>query len=166
MTCRFKLPSRVSALTFGHDSASNLIVHAIGSAGEEEYLVNKIGDYQGSRPLFSEEDTEWILEVDADGFWTINVMSAQLAPAPITALQGSGAIGSDLFEPEAEEQVVYEFTHDGESNFIVHLICAGGEEFVQNEIGKVDGAAVVNFTAGPCMWDVDADGDWTIKQRE
>jgi len=72
---------------------------------------------------------------------------------------------SGLFLPTKEGAVPFVFTHNGTSNFIVLVTCGGGTDYAQNEIGKVDGSAVVKFSDGPCLWDVQADGEWTISAK-
>ena len=43
--------------------------------------------------------------------------------------------------------------------------CAGGDDSVANEIGAVEGDVVVRFDTGPCVWEVQADGAWTIAPK-
>lgn len=69
---------------------------------------------------------------------------------------------SPLFSPSAQGPRPYRFTHDGQANFIVWLHCAGGDDLGQNEIGPLDVTSVVRFAQGPCLWEVRADGNWSI----
>ena len=79
-------------------------------------------------------------------------------------LSGHGDMVSDAFDPPSGP-VPYVVTHNGKRNFIVHLYCAGGEDYVANEIGAMDGQVVARFEDGPCIWAVQADGDWSIKPK-
>jgi len=47
----------------------------------------------------------------------------------------------------------------------VWLHCAGGDDLVANEIGPVSGETVVEFEQGPCLWEVQADGDWNVRPK-
>ncbi|MCK9150475.1 hypothetical protein [Methanobacterium alcaliphilum] len=55
--------------------------------------------------------------------------------------------------------------HDGESNFIIHLVNADDgstQEYVENEIGSVDNSRAFSIPAGEYLLDVQADGSWKI----
>ncbi len=129
----------------------------------EELLVNTIGDYEGIRPLFGEGS--YYFDIDADGRWTAKVEAIERQQSAARGISGNGDFVSGLFQPTEEGPVPFTFTHNGEGNFIVYLHCGGGTELVQNEIGSANGSSVVNFTEGPCLWDVQADGRWSIKPR-
>ena len=60
------------------------------------------------------------------------------------------------------------FAHDGARNFIVELRCGtAGAVFdvVQNRIGVFSGGSIVVIPPGPCFWEVQADGNWSLKPR-
>ncbi len=163
VTDPFYLRAPVNRIKFRHRGESNFIVHAFDPSGEEEYLVNVIGNYDGSVPLFGEG--EWYLEVDADGPWTARIEAVPMASKPVLSLSGSGDYVSDAFMPSRTGPVPYAFTHSGESNFIVHLYCGDEADYVQNEIGPVENSAVARFAEGPCLWEVNADGEWSIAPK-
>jgi len=144
--------------TFTHDGVSNFIVHTFRGA-EEDYLINDIGVYQGSRPLFGEEPI--VFDIDADGAWSIRIEWIGAGGQP--AFSGRGDAVSDLFDPPAVGP--WEFAHDGQSNFIVWYHCSGGSDGIQNEIGQVSASGVVAFEDGPCLWEVEADGNWSLTPR-
>lgn len=152
-------PCQVCRVTFTHDGTSNFIVHTFRGA-DEEYLVNAIGPYSGNRPLFGNEPI--LFDVDADGNWTIRIESVGLDG--LAPFSGRGDAVSDLFFflPGSS---AWEFSHDGQSNFIVWVHCSGGSDSVQNEIGPVDGSRAVAFDQPPCVWEVRADGNWSLKPR-
>jgi hypothetical protein len=157
----FKAPSAVSRVTFTHTGESNFIVTGFGPEGQEELLVNTIGDYEGTVPLFGEG--EWYLEIEADGRWTAEIEAVPFVEEPIERVEKSGDYVSPLFVPAETGPQPYHFTNTGEGNFIVSLYCAGGEDLVQNEIGRVDGSAVATFAEGPCLWVVQSDGRWILR---
>lgn len=160
----FTPPAGINRVILTHQGRSNFIVRTFAASGDEDGLVNEIGNYQGVRPLFS-TDAPYFFEVDADGSWTIRVEAMGLEPDAAQGLTGTGDHVSGVFDPARVGAVPYLFMHDGESNFIVHLYCAGGQDSVQNEIGAVNGSSVVRFAKGPCFWEVQADGNWSIQPK-
>ena len=153
-----ELPAGVYKAHFTHGGNANFIVKSY-QATTEDLLINKIGAYDGVRPVVGGETL--LLDIDADGAWslTIDEIGSQASPA----FSGRGDAVSDLFEPPASGP--WTITHDGQANFIVRCQCAGGASLVQNEIGAVDGSRVVQFSRGPCFWDVKADGSWALQPR-
>lgn len=149
----------VAVVSFTHSGQRNFIVQGFESGGAEDYLANAIGNYSGE-VLLSSSGT-WTFDVNADGAWTIDVSPPGLADGP--AFSGAGDQVSGVFDPPASG--AWEFSHDGQRNFIVQTVCAGGTGFVQNEIGPVTGSSIVKFDDGPCLWTVKADGNWSIAPR-
>jgi hypothetical protein len=145
-----------------HSGEGNFTVTAVSNGGvAEELLINTTGIYSGAVLLTN--GTDYILEVAADDFWTITIEAIPRSDEPIDSLQGSGDFVSDLFEPQRTDAVPYIFTHDGQGNFAVILRCAGEAELVQNASGVTDNQATVRFGEGPCLWQVNADGNWGIQ---
>lgn len=156
------VPFPLARVTLAHDGSRNFIV-TVFSGDDEDYLTNVIGRYSGSRLI--QGDRETYFEVNADGGWMIHIEPLGFDDTLSAGASGSGDTITDLFEPSKVGAVPYKFTHDGSRNFIVQILCAGGADYVQNEIGAVDGAAVVKFSDGPCLWDVRADGNWTLAPK-
>ena len=79
-------------------------------------------------------------------------------------LSGSGEKATQSFNwPGGMMRI--EMTHNGDSNFIIHLVrTSDGEiqEFVENEIGPVNGSRVFSVPAGNYLLDVQADGKWNV----
>ena len=163
VTDAFMPPSAVSIIKLTHTGRRNFIVKAYNAEGDESYLVNEIGRYAGSRVLYG--DSSSFLEIDADGEWTAEIVPIGLEASAADGLSGTGDLVSGLFMPNQEGPIPFNFTHNGDSNFIVQVTCQGGMDYAQNEIGAVDGSAIVKFSEGPCLWDVQADGDWTISPK-
>jgi len=77
---------------------------------------------------------------------------------------GTGDTASSAFTLDAG-LAVFDMTHIGSSNFIVHLLDMDGHvvEYLANEIGDYDGSAAVGIdTQGSYYLDIDADGPWSI----
>ncbi|MDO8613230.1 MAG: hypothetical protein Q7R32_10475 [Dehalococcoidia bacterium] len=151
-------PASISVATFTHNGSSNFVVEIFGG-DSEGLLINHIGPYQGSRPIFGADPVTF--DIDADGAWSIRIEA--IGTATTAAFSGIGDAASGLFEPPSDGP--WNVSHDGESNFAVWAHCAGGSDLVQNEIGSVAGSTVIQFEDGPCMWEVEADGNWSLQPR-
>lgn len=81
------------------------------------------------------------------------------------SFDGSGAEVTDEFSLEPGILTV-DFSHTGESNFIVDMIALEGEqwddELLVNVIGDTEGSSVMSITGGQYQIDVNADGDWSL----
>lgn len=159
-TDAFYPPAAQSAVAFTHDGQRNFIVRAYTDAPRPDLLVNKIGPYAGVRLLAAPGPVS--LEVEADGAWT-----ATLQPIPWSGeapFSGNGDIVSGQFDPPARGTWIH--SHDGERNFIVRLHCAGARpQLIQNKIGATEGSQIITFGRGPCFWEVEADGSWSLAPR-
>lgn len=162
VTRNFRAPSEVNRVTLSHTGESNFIVDAFGPEGQE-LIVNHIGDYEGSVPLFG--GGRYLFEVEADGPWTIDVEPIGEEQGAASRLSGRGDYASGLFFPTVEGPTAYTFTHAGESNFAVTLHCSDGVDLVQNEIGRVRNTVIPEFGEGPCLWQIEADGSWSLGPR-
>lgn len=161
------LPTGIYRVVASYTGVGNFIVWSYGEDGSEDLLFNDLGNYEGEALLPIESDLRF--EVTASGPWTLTV-----EPIPVTdsyaggLLEGQGDRVSDLFQPDVTGNRVYGYSHDGQSNFIVLLYCAGDSfpEYVVNEIGIVEGETIVNVASGPCLWEVTADGTWLLNPEE
>jgi len=157
-TNEFVLPSPVSVARFTHNGQRNFIV-TVYQEGKHDLLVNTIGAYQGERPLWGQAPV--MLDIQADGAWTVEVRPVESAAS--AAFSGTGDAISGMFAPP--QTGPWEISHSGQRNFIVYLHCTGESDLVQNEIGPVSGSRVVSFPEGPCLWEVQADGTWSLTPR-
>lgn len=163
VTDPFTPPSTVNRITASHQGRRNFALKAYTPDGKSDLLINTIGAYQGVVLLMT--DQEIFFEVDADGAWSLQVEVITFDETAAQGAAGKGDYVSGLFMPATEGAIPYTFTHNGERNFAVFLHCAGGRELAQNEIGPVDNQAVVRFREGPCLWQVQADGEWSVKPK-
>jgi hypothetical protein len=140
-----------------YKSSHNFIVTALDANNERvDGLVNAIGAYEGTVPLdFLKGQNTVRLQVQASGPWHIEVRPiSSLATFDATA-QGHG---DDVVSYTGKAGIAA-FTHSGEHNFIVDAYTSQRTGLV-NEIGAYSGKVPV--TAGPAVWTVQADGDWTV----
>lgn len=156
-------PASVNRVVFTHQGTRNFIVTAFRKDGNEDHLVNKIGSYDGVRPILGGQEVYF--EVNADGAWTITIEPIGQDDTIAAGIEGRGDVVSNLFWPAQEGATPYTFNHDGKRNFIVRLYCAGGDDSVANEIGAAEGQVVVRMAKGPCFWEVQADGAWSVKPK-
>lgn len=158
VTRAVRLPATMAVLELNHSGSRNFIVKAhVG--GQEELLANEIGRYHGFRPIAAQDAVTF--EVRADGAWSIRIKPLTAGGRP--AVSGEGDYVSATFAPPSAG--AWEMRHSGTRNFIVKAHCAGGSKLVQNEIGAVVGSVFVTFSRGPCFWEIQADGTWSLQPR-
>jgi hypothetical protein len=155
----FKLPGPISVAAFTHTGRRNFIVEAFHGS-DNDLLVNTIGAYTGQRPMTGTE--EFRLNIEADGAWTVTI-TAILCCATSGDYAGRGDSVSNQFNPRGTG--AWQFSNTGSRNFIVQLHCRGGDDLVQNRIGPFEGSAILVFPQGPCYWEVESNGDWSLKPR-
>lgn len=154
------LPASIVKVTGSHRGSSNFAVWAY-FGNDRDLLFNTIGNHDGVRPLRSTAPTYF--EVSGDGDWSLTIEPLPQQPDAAGGISGHGQVVSGYFQPRAS-RVPFSFSHDGSSNFAVWVWCAGtSRDLAVNEIGPYQGEAVVDFGRGPCYWDVEADGNWTIR---
>lgn len=165
VTEEFELEGGVTIAEAVHDGESNFIVDLIPTDdGFEELLVNAIGDFDGASGVLAEEGT-YLLDVDADGSWEIEIQQPRAtvdeADALPVEIEGEGPewVGPFRFDGLGQARG----THEGEENFIVEILPQDDRfsELVFNEIGGFDGETTFDLE-GVGYVTVDADGPWSI----
>jgi hypothetical protein len=156
----------VANVTLTHAGARNFIVYE-NQGTARNLLVNTIGPYQGTRPLWAEGQTldgPRTFEIKADGAWTLTMTPIKCC-ATDGAFAGHGDAVSTSITTTDTSSKPWEISHTGTRNFIVYLRCDTGSNLVVNKIGAYSGSALVSLSKSFCIWDVRADGDWSIKPR-
>ena len=163
----FNVASGLTIFEMEHDGQSNFAIWLLDSEGNMvDLLVNEIGSFNGSKAIGIAEPETYILDISADGNWTVDI--SQEAPAselkpPIT-LSGSGQQASPFFNV-ASGLTIFEMEHDGQSNFAIWLLDSEGNmvDLLVNEIGSFNGSKAIGITEpGTYILDVSADGNWTV----
>ena len=166
-TSKFKLEKGLSIFEMTHDGSHNFIVWLLDSNGNNvELLANEIGSFDGSTAVGIVTAGYYLLDINADGGWSVNIQQPRPSSAPKipTTLTGSGNTASEMFYLDAG-LVRFGMTHDGSHNFIVWLLDSKGnnEELLVNEIGSFDGSKAIGVTkSGIYLLDISADGNWQI----
>ncbi len=164
VTQRVALPSQYNRVVTSHRGERNFIVWAYYENSERKALVaNGIGDYGSMRPL--EGPGAVSFEVQADGDWSLTLEPLPQEAGAASSLVGTGDYTSGFFTPARTGNIPFNATHDGTRNFIAWLHCEGGDDLAVNQIGTFSGSVMVTFRRGPCYWEVQADGNWTLQQR-
>ena len=172
VTRRISLPSPYARITFVYRGRGNFIVRAhyeeIGyDLAVVDTLVNAIGDYHGVVFVASKEPVMFEIVAD-DGTWDATIEGVEEVEH-VTSWEGSGDGVSDFFEPPQDQN--WRIVHTGASNFIVRVFCLQSskkspEETVVNAIGGYEDAMTIGFDGAPCLWIVNADGEWRIDLEE
>ncbi|MGE3445902.1 MAG: hypothetical protein AB7L13_24965 [Acidimicrobiia bacterium] len=161
------LTTRAVILRIAHDGASNIAVWAYTPNGERDsLLVNDIGAYSGTvmfEPYNLADPVPNILEIETDGFWTIDV--APVAEAtPWDGRSPIAGVGDSVvwipFELRATSLTKVALANDGNSNFVVLGISTSRNiELMVNDIGPYTGASLMK--PGTAILIVTAEGGWS-----
>jgi len=165
-TQKFDLEQGLAIFTMQNSGQDNFIVHLLDSEGNNlPSLVNEIGNYSGSRAVQISKQGIYIFDIKSDGLWTITITQPRPTTAQsISSLNGSGDKATSFLNL-SQGLNTFSFTHDGNENFIVHLLDKNGNstESLVNEIGNYSGSRAIRINgSGIYLFDIIADGDWTV----
>jgi PKD repeat protein len=166
VTDTFTTEQKLLKVEFSHDGDSNFIVDLLTEDGEkEELFANEIGPYDASR-YFNPPPENYLLDIQADGNWEITIHQSRPDSGEETPVgwTGQGDTASDVMDLQ-EGLHTFEFSHDGDSNFIVELYDENGDSIalLANEIGSYEGSTAERIPQdGFYVLDIVADGSWTI----
>ena len=76
VTDPFVVQSGILTVTGTHQGDANFIVEAITDVGEQHFLFNEIGPYTGQTSLQVAPGSKLILDVKANGPWTLDIAPA------------------------------------------------------------------------------------------
>ena len=148
----------ISIVTATHAGQSAFVVQAIAN-NRPEVLVSATGAYDGSRPLVIQDTVSF--QVTADGNWTIRVEPLRSGGQP--AFSGTGDRVSPFFDPPPPGQWL--ISGDGK-NLNVQLHCVGGDVVaVDDTNGPFQRTAMITFSRGRCFWEVQSNGNWSLKPQ-
>ncbi|SDI83786.1 hypothetical protein [Natribacillus halophilus] len=158
----FNLQSGFAIIDAEHSGERNFIVELNNESGGQELIVNTIGIYEGESLAVIPQEGEYHLDVDADGSWEAEVSQELPDTEDIYSeddhIEGSG--DSVVFVDMQSGNKRIDLTHTGERNFIVTL---NGQDLLVNDIGPYEGAQSQSFDSGEHIFQIEADGDWTLE---
>lgn len=165
---KFTLEAGMSIFRLKHQGESSFSVWLLDAQGEKvDLLANDIGDFDGAAGLGIEQAGEFVLDVSADGPWSVSI--EQPRPTTASALTSAAGSGRAVQGPFSWGGGLARFTlsHQGDANFSVWLLDSKGEktELLVNEIGAFNGSKAVGVDAGIYYLDVTANGAWTVKME-
>jgi hypothetical protein len=149
----------IDLVTLTHEGRSSFIVTAV-EGDQSELLTSAIGAYRGQRPLVVQGPVSF--QVTADGPWTLHVQPMARGGSP--TFTGTGDAVSAYFTPPPSA-AIWSVSHDGQSAFFVWAHCVGGSIVVEDRTGAFADTPTIEFSRGPCFWEVRADGAWSLKPQ-
>ena len=131
-----------------------------------DLLVNEGGEFDGSKAVGISGGGIYLLDISANGNWTITIEQPRPSTAPPVpkTLNGTGQQASEMFYLD-EGLVIFEMTHDGDGYFGIWLLDDEGDmiDLLVNEGGEFDGSKAVGISGGGIyLLDISADGNWEI----
>ena len=163
---KFQLQEGLAIFKLTLNATSFFMVNLLDSNGKiVGNLVNGVGSFDGSTALGIQSAGTYLLNIQADGKWTVTIQQPRPTTAPYTtSFSGKGHTATQLFSMQSGLKII-KMTHDGRLNFIVRILDSNGNliSILVNVIGKFDGNTAVGIQAdGIYLFDVQADGNWTI----
>jgi len=160
---RLTLPFPASAARFTHGGTGSFTVLAVidvNGFDSHQLNVNTTGAYDGERLITS---NDFVLYIAANGAWTATFRAVTCC-ATDPAFAGRGDRVSAMFR-QPPRDAMWEFAHDGRSNFLLYAHCSDGYQEVLNRIGSFQESRVVSLAGEWCFWEVRGDGNWSIRPR-
>ncbi len=148
----------ISIVTAMHDGQLAFTVQAIAD-NQISVLVAATGRYRGARPLVVQDNVSF--QVKADGNWTLRVEPLRNGGQP--AFSGTGDNVGLFFDPPPPGQWLISGTG---KILLIQLHCVSGDaDVVDDNNGPYLRTATITFSRGPCFWEVQSDGNWSLKPQ-
>jgi len=163
----FTLESGLSIFRMTHSGQSNFTVWLLDSNEQRiEMLVDVVGPLYGSKVLGIDTGGEYIVDVAANGNWTVRIEQPRqtLVESTLRTLSGKGQQASEFIKLDTGS-TVFRLRHDGSQYFTVWLLDNKGQkvEMLANEAGPFNSSKTVEIDQpGVYILDIAADGSWTI----
>jgi hypothetical protein len=163
---KFHLTSGLAIFNMKHSGESNFAIWLLDSNGNKvDLMVNEIGSFDGSKAEHITTAGDYVLDITADGPWTVEVQQPIYTSADNVPISLSGT-GQSVTKPFHSNGglITFKMTHDGSSNFAIWLLDAKGnrQELLVNEIGTFDGSKALGVKSGVYLLDITADGNWKV----
>ncbi|MDP2210919.1 MAG: hypothetical protein Q8J63_04185 [Candidatus Aquicultor sp.] len=163
---KFNLSEGLSVFSMTHKGTSNFAITLLDQNGQHvELLVNVIGSFDGSKAVGIANAGTYVLDVSADGPWSVSIKQPRPTTAPsTTGFRGTSQQATQLFWLDSGLKT-FKMQHTGDSNFAPVLLDEHGNqvELLANEIGKFNGSKAVGVSeSGLYILDVTANKNWSI----
>jgi len=164
---KFQLQSGLSTWKVTHDGTSNVQISLLNSEGKYiDMPVNEIGRYSGKQIVRVGKPGEYLLNVKADGKWSVTIDQPRPSTAPAKPLTASGK-GTNItpFVTLPKGLCVFKMNHRGDGVFRVKLFNAEGRliDQIVGVIGAYEGSKAFTVDEeGIYIIGVSANGDWSV----
>lgn len=167
-TQKFRLDQGLSEFSTTYRGSDNFIVYLMdGETGQNiDLIANEIGSSNSSKSVGITADGDYILNVEANGPWTVTITQPRKSAtqsAPLT-LQGTGNQASELFTLDNGLRM-FNMDYHGSDNFIVFLMDDQGNriDLLANQIGSFNGSKAVGISqTGTYLLNIEANGKWKV----
>jgi hypothetical protein len=150
-TDQFYLPQGLIRFEMSHDGTSNFIIQLLDDQGNtQEYLVNEIGKFQGSTAVGLVIAGNYLLDIDADGKWTVNIITPTSTPKYTLSIIGLPT--ESQISDSAGATRTFSITANQTVNVTWYI---NGTAVKSNETG-VTSASYTNTSAAQGTWIVNA----------
>ncbi len=170
-TDTFDLGSGLTIFRMSYQGERNFIVNLLGEPGPQAsgvLIANSIGSFEGSHAAKTTAG-EHLLDVQANGPWTITVEQPRPTSAPKTGnyVYSAGKTATDFFDL-GKGLKRFAMTHEGDRNFTVWLLDKNGTQvpggLLANEIGRYEGSRAIQVPKDDIyLLQVEADGIWSVE---
>jgi len=164
---KFDLAAGLAIFEVQHDGQANLVVRLLDDNGTVvETIFNQRGAFTGDRSAGVKRAGRYLLDIEADGPWSVNIFQPQPSRGeslPVS-LQGTGYHATQFVHLN-KGMTEFQITHNGKEQFRVTLFDRQGRQIdgLADELGAFEGSKSVNIAeAGIYLLNVAGDGDWTI----
>jgi hypothetical protein len=167
VTPKFTLEQGLAVVRGSQTGRSNFIVEVVDDMGRYVGLgANVIGSVQSTRVVRAGEKGEYLMNVTADGSWTITVDQPKpISPRslPVT-FSGSGDAVTEFVQLPPGLVTARAPQTSGRSNFIVQAVSPDGRfvGLLANEIGVATSSKALSGNGQVILLAVNGDGAWTI----
>lgn len=157
----FHLNSGIAILEATDNGNSNFVIYLYDESGDyKKLIVNEIGPYKGKSLVVLPEEGKFMLKVESDGSWKVDIKQSipeNIKSAPVK-LSGKG---NDVVFARLQSKLTrFKSKHTGESNFAVKV---NDSLLLVNEIGNYSGSTAEKIESdGIYVFSVEADGQWSI----
>jgi hypothetical protein len=166
-TTKFELHEGLSLWTITHAGRSNVQMSLLSSEGKEVTMpFNEIGRFEGTRIVRVPKTGTYLINVGADGKWTVNIEQPRPTAAAAKPLSAHGNnTNVTPFVTLPKGLVVFKASHKGDGVFRVKIFTRDGKfvDQVVGVVGRYDGSKALTIEEeGIYIVGVSANGDWTV----